>query len=243
MDVRTQAQQAFREVRQMNGRATLLITTTQPYDSPVLRRAMQLTLDRKSFIDILGEGQYDIGAVLQPPPEGIWGMPLEMLQQLRGYGPDVQKNREEARAMMRSLGYGPDNRLKTKVSARNIAWYRDPAAILIDQLKEIWIDAELETVETASWVPKQMRKDFTVAMSLSGSAVDDPDNQFYENYSCRSPRNYTGCNPEIDALIDKQSAESDPVRRKELVWQIERKLIEKAGRPTIFFMEKGTCWQ
>ena len=52
----------------------------------VLRRAMQLSLDRKSFIDILGEGQYDIGAVLQPPPEGIWGMPLEMLQQLPAMG-------------------------------------------------------------------------------------------------------------------------------------------------------------
>src|SRR5207253_7775303 len=59
--------------------------------------------------------------------------------------------------------------LKVKLPARNIAWYRDPAAILIDQLKEIWIEAELETVETANWVPKLMRKDFTVAMSLSGS--------------------------------------------------------------------------
>ena len=134
---------------------------------------MQLSLDRKSFIDILGEGQYDVGGVLQPPPEGIWGIPREMLEQLTGYGPDVTKNREEARGLMRSLGYGPGNRLKVKVSARNIAWYRDPAAILIDQLKEIWIDGELDTVETANWVPKLMRKDFTVAMSLSGSAVDD----------------------------------------------------------------------
>ena len=45
---------------------------------------------------ILGEGQYDVGAVLQPPPEGIWGMPREMLEQLTGYGPDVKKNREDA---------------------------------------------------------------------------------------------------------------------------------------------------
>ena len=35
-----------------------------------------------------------------------------------------------ARALMRSLGYGPDNRLKVKLSAHNIPWYRDPAAIL-----------------------------------------------------------------------------------------------------------------
>src|SRR5947208_4048865 len=151
-------------------------------------------------------------------------MQLELLEELTGYGPDVNKNREEARALMRSLGYGPDNRLKVKVSSRNIAWYRDPAAILIDQLKEIWIEAELDAVETASWVPKLIRKDFTVALSLSGSAVDDPDTQFYENYSCRSPGNYTDCNPEVDPLIDRQSAEADPVTRKELVC---------AGQPTL----------
>ena len=152
--VKSQAPQAICEVKPMNGRANLLVNPAPPFDNPALRRAMQLSLDRKSFIDILGEGQYDVGAVLQPPPEGIWGMPREMLEQLTGYGPDVKKNREEARALMRSLGYGPDNRLKVKVSARNIAWYRDPAAILIDQLKEIWIDGELDAIETANWVPK-----------------------------------------------------------------------------------------
>jgi ABC-type transport system substrate-binding protein len=71
----------------------------------------------------------------------------------------------------RAMGPG----FKVTVSTRNIAWYRDPAAILIDQLKEIWIDGELETVETANWAQKLMCKDFTVALSLSGSAVDDPD--------------------------------------------------------------------
>ena len=118
-DVRNQAPQAICEIKPMNGRANLLITDAPPFNNLVLRRAMQLSLDRKSFIDILGEGQYDVGAVLQPPPEGIWGMPLEMLQQLIGYGPDVQKNREQARGMMRSLGYGPDNRLKLKVVAQH----------------------------------------------------------------------------------------------------------------------------
>jgi len=43
------------------------------------------------------------------------------------------------------------------------------------------LDGELDAVETANWVPKLLRKDFTVAQSLSGSAVDDPDTQFYKN--------------------------------------------------------------
>jgi peptide/nickel transport system substrate-binding protein len=74
-EVRRQAPQAICEVKPMNGRANLLIVNAPPFDNPLLRRAMQMSLDRKSFIDILGEGRYDIGAVLQPPPEGIWGMP------------------------------------------------------------------------------------------------------------------------------------------------------------------------
>ena len=38
---------------------------------------MALSLDRKAFIDILSEGQGDIGGVMQPLPEGVWGMPPE----------------------------------------------------------------------------------------------------------------------------------------------------------------------
>jgi peptide/nickel transport system substrate-binding protein len=51
---------------------------------------------------------------------------------------------------------------------------------------------------------------------------------------------YTGCDSEVNALIDRQSAESDPAKPTELVWQIERKLIEDAVRPIIFFMRPGT---
>ncbi|MFN2638284.1 MAG: hypothetical protein ABR585_14820, partial [Gemmatimonadaceae bacterium] len=36
--------------------------------------------------------------------EGVWGMPPEMVQTLFGYGPDVAKNRAEAREIMQKLG-------------------------------------------------------------------------------------------------------------------------------------------
>jgi peptide/nickel transport system substrate-binding protein len=74
---------------------------------------------------------------------------------------------------MQSLGYGPDKRLAVKISARNLPIYRDPAAILTDQLKQIWIDTEIELVETANWLPRLIRGDFTFAQSLVGSGLDD----------------------------------------------------------------------
>src|SRR5262249_2306921 len=62
------------------GRTLLVNSKRPPFDNPELRRAMALSLDRRAFIDIITEGQGDIGGVMQPPPEGLWGMPPERLK-------------------------------------------------------------------------------------------------------------------------------------------------------------------
>jgi peptide/nickel transport system substrate-binding protein len=215
-----------------------------PFDNADARRALMLALDRKSFIDILLEGHGAIGGAMLPAPAGVWGIPPDQLATLPGYGPDIEKNRAEGRALMQKLGYGPDKRLSIKVSTRNIPVYRDPAVVLIDQLKSIYIDAELEPVETANWFPKLARKDYQIGLNLTGSSVDDPDQQFYENYVCGSERNYSGyCNKEIDRLVDQQSEEADQEKRKKLVWEIDKKLQLDAARPIIMHNEVGTCWQ
>jgi peptide/nickel transport system substrate-binding protein len=38
-----------------------------PFDNPELRRAMALSIDRQAFVDIIAQGQGQIGGVLQPP--------------------------------------------------------------------------------------------------------------------------------------------------------------------------------
>jgi peptide/nickel transport system substrate-binding protein len=244
-DIATQAPQAHCDMILTNVSTNLLINRDKPpFDNADIRRAMMLTLDRKSFVNILAEGEGKIGAAMLPPPDGAWGMPDDMLAKLPGYGPDVEKNRAEARKIMQKLGYGPDKHLSVKVSARNIAQYRDPAVILIDQLKKIYIDGELDAVDTAVWFPKITRKDYQIGLNLTGSSVDDPDQQFYENYSCGSQRNYSGyCNKEIDQLIDKQSIETDQQKRKQVVWDIDRRLQEDAARPIIMHNSGATCWQ
>ncbi len=244
-DVKSQAPQANCEVFVVNGARNLIVNRdAPPFDNPDLRRAMALSLDRKAFIDIITEGQGEIGGAMLPPPEGVWGMPADMLKMLPGYDPDVAKNRQEARGIMERLGYGPNKRLAVTVSTRNVPGYRDPAVILIDQLKDIYIDGEFETVDTVNWYPKLMRKDYKVGLNISENSVDDPDQQFYENYVCGAERNYSGyCNPEVDKLIDRQSAESDPEQRKKLVWEIEKRLAQDGARPIIFYPRAASCRQ
>jgi peptide/nickel transport system substrate-binding protein len=156
----------------------------------------------------------------------------------------VRKDREEAQAIMQKLGYGPNSRLPVKIATRNLAVYRDPAAILIDQLKEVYVDGELETVETANWVPKLIRKDFKVGLNVLGTAVDDPDVYFYQNYVCSSARNYPGyCDKGFDAMVDRQSLEANPAERQKLAWDIDYKLQRDLARPVIYHLRAATCWQ
>ena len=244
-DIKAQAPQAICELVPINVSTNLIVNRDKPpFDNAELRHAMALALDRKSFVDILSEGKNDVGASMLPQPEGVWGMPADMLRTLPGYDPDVQKNRAEARKIMEKLGYGPDKRLKVKVSTRNIAVYRDPAVILIDQLKDIYIDGELETIENSLWHAKVSRKDYAVGLNLTGNSVDDPDQNFYENYSCGSERNFTDyCNKELDKLFDVQSQETNMEKRKQLVWEIDKKLQEDVARPILYHSRQGTCWQ
>jgi len=244
-DVKTQAPNAVCVVEPTNVATNIIVNSSSPpFDNLDIRRAMAMALDRKAFVSILFEGQADIGGTMEPAPAGLWAMPKEMLESIPGYGPDISANREEARKLMQKAGYGADKHLQVKVSTRNIAQYRDPAVILIDQLKPIYIDAELDVVETANWFGKVARKDYALGLNLTGNAVDDPDQSFYENYSCGSERNYTNyCNKDIEKLFDQQSVETDVAKRKKLVWDIDKQLQEDVARPIIFHSRQGTCWQ
>jgi len=244
-DIRSQAPQAVCDVVMDNNSRDLIINrAVPPFDNLELRRAMALSLDRQAFIDILTEGQGTVGGSILPPPDGVWGMPPEALQTLPGYGPDVQTNRAEARAIMQRLGYGPDKQLAVTMSTRNVEGYRDAAVIAISQLREIGIDAQLELIETANWFPRVIRKDYTIGVTVAEGGLDEPDQKFYETYVCGADRNYTGyCDAETDRLIDHQSMEADREKRRKLVWAVERRLAEDASRPVLLYSRFATCMQ
>ena len=244
-DIQAQAPQAICKIVPIGVSTNLIVNReVPPFDNADIRRAMALTIDRQQFIDILSQGKSDLGAHMLPPPEGIWGLPTAMLRTLPGYDPDVAKSRAEARQLMEKHGYGPNNRLRIKVATRNIAQYRDAGVILIDHLKRIYMDGELDPVESANWDAKVARKDYSVGMNLTGTAVDDPDVAFYENYGCGSQRNYTQyCNRDLQAAFDRQSVETDFEKRREMVWDIDRRLQEDIARPIIYHGRSATCWQ
>ena len=241
--VKKESPSAICETTSMNLNVNLLVNrTVPPFDSADVRRALILALDHKAFVDGLTEGQSAIGGTMQPPPDGVWGLPPDLLSVVPGYGPDVDKNRADARTMMAKAGYGPDKHLRIKIATRGVALYKDAAEMLRGQLKEIYIDANLDVVETSLWFDRLRRKDYALAVNATGNGIDDPDQTFYENFTCKSGRNYTGyCNPDIEKLFDAQSAESDHAKRLQLVHEIDVRLLADGARPPIYWSRSTTC--
>jgi len=215
-----------------------------PFNDARTRSAVALAIDRKAFIDITSEGKDLIGGAMLPPPAGVWGVGPEALKDLPGYGGDIEASREKGRALMREAGYGPDKRLKIKVSTRNVASYRDLAVILVDHLRHIYIDGELEMIDSAVYFNRLYQKNYSLVLNATGSSLDDPDQHFVENYGCAAPRNFNGyCNPELTALMSAQSRERDTDKRRAIVHQIERKLVEDTVRPIISHTVAAGCMQ
>jgi ABC-type transport system substrate-binding protein len=51
------------------------------------------------------------------------------------------------------------------------------------------------------------------------------------------------CDQNFDKMVDQQSMEADPTKRKKLVWGIDHKLQEDMARPIIYHLRAATCWQ
>jgi len=194
------------------------------FKDPKIWKAINLAVDRKGYIQAGRQGAAVIGGVMLPKPYGVWGLPEAEQMKLPGFG-DPAKQKAEAKKLLAEAGFGPSKPLKIAVSTRAIPIYVDIASYIIDQLKQVGIEATLEQVETGVWHPKMSRGEFEVALNLTGIGPDDPDANFYENFKCGSLRNYPGyCNEEIDSLIEKQSQTADQKKRLQLVNDLDKRL-------------------
>ncbi|MBI4082024.1 MAG: ABC transporter substrate-binding protein [Candidatus Lambdaproteobacteria bacterium] len=210
---------------------SLLFNTHQPpFSDPRLRQAVSMGIDRQAFAKAVYKGGVLPGGVNLPPPLGAWGLPQDQLDALPGYG-DIRKNQARAREIMAELGYSATKPLRVTVLTRNVPQTKEPAIWTVSNLKSVWIDAELQTIEGPELYSRLAAHRFHLVAWSQGIAADDPDVNFYETYGCGSQRNYTDyCKPEMQKLYDEQSQEPDLALRKQQVLEIDKRLITDVAR-------------
>jgi peptide/nickel transport system substrate-binding protein len=214
-----------------------------PFDNPKVRLAVSYAIDRRALIQAAHQGGALVGASMAPKPYGVWGLLEKDLQALPGYG-KPQEMKARARKLLAEAGFGPGKPLQAEMVTRAIAIYVDMASFVVNELKAVGIDATLRQVETAQWHPLVTRREFQMGANLTGIGPDDPDANFYENYACGSPRNYSDyCSEQVMSMIDRQSQELDAKKRLAMVWEIQKRLELDTARPILDWrLDYYTIW-
>jgi peptide/nickel transport system substrate-binding protein len=211
----------------------IMNTKKPPFDNPKVRLAVSHAIDRRALIQAAHQGGAVVGASMPPKPQAFWGLSEKDLLGLPGYGKAADE-KAKARKLMAEAGFSPEKPLKVEMVTRAIAIYVDMASFVINELKQIGIEATLKQIETAQWHATATRGDYQIGANLTGVGPDDPDANYFENYSCGSPRNYSQyCNEEISKMIEAQSQELDQKKRFALVAQLQKKIEQDAARPIL----------
>src|SRR3990167_358530 len=212
----------------------IMNTKKPPFDQVKVRLALSLAIDRAEYVKTVHQGTDAIvGASMAPKPYGVWGLLEKDVKTLPGYG-KAEANRAQARKLLAEAGFTASDPLRVEMGTRAIAIYVSFDSFVVDQLKRVGVEAQLRQFETAQGHPKGTRRDYELGANLTGIGPDDPDANFFENYSCGSPRNYADyCDEQVMKMMEAQSQELDPKKRLALVWQIQKKLELDVARPVM----------
>ncbi|MGH7263590.1 MAG: ABC transporter substrate-binding protein [Candidatus Rokuibacteriota bacterium] len=221
----------------------IMNTKKPPFDNVKVRLAVSHAIDRRALIQAVHQGGAMVGASLAPRPHGVWGLPERELLALPGYGKPADE-KDKARKLLAEAGFTPENPLRVEMATRAISIYVDMASFVINELKQVGIEATLKQIESAQWHATATRGDYQFGANLTGIGPDDPDANFYENYSCGSPRNYSFyCNETVARMVDQQSQEVDLKKRLAMVHAIQKTLEDEAARPMLNWrLDYFTVW-
>ena len=211
------------------------------FDDPVLahrevRQALAHATDREAIIRYLYRGQARLAD--GPLPPNSWA-----------YEPDIARyafDPQQAEQLLDSVGYvrrpqdgGMRVKLTLKTSTEETT--RLLGAVLKEQWRKVGVDLELQSMEPASLGADINRGDFQMYTLRWIGANNDP--EFYEFVfsSARMPpmggnRGHYR-NAKLDTLLDQARRETDQVKLKALLSEIQKIVADDAPYLSLWFMD------
>lgn len=192
-----------------------------PFNDVRVRQAVDMAVDRKKILDVM-EGR---GEITGPMVRGLWALPDEELLKRPGFRGVTAADIEKAKALLAEAGHPKGFQTEATI----IGTYTKQTVFLQDQLKAIGIDVAIKVGDTATVEKRQFAHDFSINVILTGEPVDEPD-LFLSYYITGGARNYGGISDkQIDDWYLEQSRTMDPAKRKEIVLQIQRRVLDLAA--------------
>ncbi|MBR2669043.1 MAG: peptide ABC transporter substrate-binding protein [Solobacterium sp.] len=138
-----------------------------------VRRAIQLGFDRSAFVTALDAGDvyYELYGFI---PVGIPGAHGDFRTESDNTEKLVYCDKDEARALMEEAGFSETNRLALEYYYNQNSMHDTVAAVIAEQLKDIYIDVTLKTAELRTFFDDRSYGRYDLARNAFSADYMDP---------------------------------------------------------------------
>jgi peptide/nickel transport system substrate-binding protein len=199
-----------------------------------VREAIDLALDRQQMIDKLHFGDAELAGPIPP----LWDTALPKEEVASAYQRDVTRAKQLISAA------GQEGLSFDLVFYTTDAHSPDRAAIIKENLAEIGVNANLQSLEMGTWITRLFSGDFE-ATTFNHLPYLSDFIQIQAHHSLgagRTQSSYLGVDdPEMDALLEKEEQTIDDEERKQICLQAQRLILKRHG-PTLTLYEPYSYW-
>jgi peptide/nickel transport system substrate-binding protein len=199
-------------------------TDQKPFSDVRIRRAMSMAIDRKAIIDSAYEG---VGSMNPPVPAALkeWSIPFDKLGEGAKY---YKHDPAEAKKLLAAAGY-PNGFPGTMC----FTTYGNPVLVDIMQLvqkdlKAVGIDVKIDQKEYGAYIATCFYGKFESMTFGPQTGFLEPDNFLFGQYYPEELKNQSHINdPVVADMLVRQRRTLDPVKRREIIFDIQRHLAQQ----------------
>jgi peptide/nickel transport system substrate-binding protein len=198
----------------------------KPFDDPRVRRALTLAIDRWAGAPALSKiaDVRTVGSIIFP------GDPLaptkDELQQIAGFGPDIDKSREEAKRLLKEAG---QENLAFEMLNRDVDQpYKYVGIWLVDEWSKVGVKVTQKMMPTGPWFEAERTGNFAVDLQANCHSVVNPliDTQPYLPTSV-SKQNYGNYEDDQEmTLYNKALHETDPKKQHQDMFDFAKYVMD-----------------
>ncbi len=194
---------------------------------PRVREAFELALDREGIVQVVMEGEADIGNQWVAPSNPFYAKNVPIPKR------DVAK----AKRLLQEAGV-PNPSFTMMVATTSDG--QKLAQVVQAMVKEAGFDVKLQATEFATSLDLADKGQFE-AYVLAWSGRADPDGNIFSFAACKQPLNYSGyCRQEVDDLLVRARTAGDIAERKKAYDQAAAILLN--DRPIVYLYHRHWLW-